>query len=301
MAAFWLMSTCANLAPFSVCAAEPAGKDRPFAKKSDAQDLLGEQDWSAASALTLNSNKVPRNLVVSYINENVTDEPPITDADLCSFGFFDFGISNKVILLASVASGRHFCNTVAALQPGKRPWTFDVWLEDDVQKIVKRAQGSRRALLVFEELWHPTSGMAWCNATWQRVFAPGIDGFIDVGQKYPELYRERLEDLIATIAHLDAPDHRKTRPSDSNDPRLESSCAVMEADRIKRYLGIDRKAGLNTAETWALSPDPLLRGNAIAVFQNINSLEARRAIAKLVQDPDRDVAAQALQAEHPSR
>jgi hypothetical protein len=69
----------------------------------------------------------------------------------------------------------------------------------------------------------------------------------------------------------------------------------MERDKLLRLLGMGR-AGFEQAEGWMKSADVSLRRKAVAVFADINDVEAGQRLEVLSRDPDTSVAGEARRA-----
>ena len=75
----------------------------------------------------------------------------------------------------------------------------------------------------------------------------------------------------------------------------------MEADKIKRLLGLDPKAGFSLAQNWIHSTDPSLRAKGVAVLGDIAdapSLQELRRIAA-TSSPEAVLAKHYLQSNGP--
>ncbi len=70
---------------------------------------------------------------------------------------------------------------------------------------------------------------------------------------------------------------------------------MMERDRIERFLGINPKAGLDRALTWATSNSEQLQTRAVVVLASINDPAALQAIQTLAQSSNPNVAYDAQQ------
>ncbi len=87
------------------------------------------------------------------------------------------------------------------------------------------------------------------------------------------------------------------------DDIVNQSSAVMERDRIERFLGGNAEAGLKHAEAWMSNKDYRLQSNAVAALADIYSKgasnRAKADLEKLSQDNDSAVAASAITALQP--
>ena len=68
------------------------------------------------------------------------------------------------------------------------------------------------------------------------------------------------------------------------------ACSIVAADKLRRRLGVDPRAGAGIAEQWKNDPDVKLRRKAVTVFEDIGDEDAKRHLTILSRDSDSIVA-----------
>ena len=200
---------------------------------------------------------------------------------VCSTAEVDLDGDGRLDLIASVDySGRRFCNTLAVVEKGSSPvpQVTDTWGMDDVRDSIKRnADGS--LMLVVPTAFTDYEG-AQCMAVWQRLFRLQHGALVDVSTSYPDFYKARKQNVDATIAKM-------------NRAKADTSCALIESDKLDRFLGASPTAGYKRAVTWMRSADPVMRRRAARVFADIGNAVSLANLQDLARDTDPAVAASA--------
>lgn len=214
-----------------------------------------------------------------------------SEANLCSFKFADLSDDQFIELVASIDfSGRKFCNTILVVK--KISGVFhaeqtEAWGVDNVGDVIVSIDGGKGRQLVIPKAISAYEGTG-CVATWPAIYAYDGARLVDSTQSFQSFYQQKILSLAGKIASAQA----NTSISESENDN-EVACLQMQQDKIKRVLGIDAKAGLDSALDWAQSNDSLLRGKAVSVFADIADAESLDRLKALTSDPDTGVAASA--------
>jgi hypothetical protein len=200
---------------------------------------------------------------------------------VCSAAEVDLGGDGQLELVASVDySGRRFCNTLAVVGKGssRAPQVTDTWEMDDVRESIKRnADGS--LMLVVPTALTDYEGVE-CMAVWLRLFRFQNGALVDVSTAYPDFYKARKQQVDATIAKM-------------NREKADTGCALIESDKLDRFLGASPTAGYKRAVTWMRSVDPAMRKRAARVFADIGDAVSLAKLKDLARDADPAVVASA--------
>jgi hypothetical protein len=200
---------------------------------------------------------------------------------VCSAAEVDLGGDGQLELVASVDySGRRFCNTLAVVGKGssRAPQVTDTWEMDDVRESIKRnADGS--LMLVVPTALTDYEGVE-CMAVWLRLFRFQNGALVDVSTAYPDFYKARKQQVDATIAKM-------------NREKADTGCALIESDKLDRFLGASPTAGYKRAVTWMRSVDPATRKRAARVFADIGDAVSLAKLKDLARDADPAVVASA--------
>jgi hypothetical protein len=201
---------------------------------------------------------------------------------VCSAAEAELDGDGRPDLIASVDySGRGFCNTLAVVEKGSPqsvPQVTDAWGLDDVRNAIKpNTDGS--LMLAVPTAFTDYEG-AECIAVWPRLFELQHGALVDVSTSYPDFYQARKRDVDATIANLDQ-------------EQADMSCALIESDKLDRFLGASPTAGYARALAWMRSADPAMRKRAARVFADIGDTVSMANLQGLSHDTDPAVAASA--------
>jgi hypothetical protein len=198
---------------------------------------------------------------------------------VCSAAEVDLDGDGRLELIASVDySGRRFCNTLAVVEKGRSsvPLVSDTWGMDNVRKSLKRdADGS--LMLVVPTGFTDYEG-AECMTLWRRLFKLQHGALVDVSASYPDFYTSRKREVDAAIAKMDP---------------TKATCALIESDKLDRFLGASPAAGYKRAVRWMRSSDPAMRKRAARVFADIGDAGSLANLQKLARDTDAAVAVSA--------
>ncbi len=228
--------------------------------------------------------------VTAFVQKQLDDSEKI--GDICSFDFFDAAKDGTYRLLASIDySGRHFCNTVVAI--GKRISGFQIhelaaWQVDEVSDIIRDLDHDGGIELAIPQPLSDYEGGQHCMATWTRLYRWRNGHFEDASASFRQFYENRLRQLIAAAPSV-APGPRESASPARRDEE-ESGCALMEADKIRRFLGMSARAGFAQAVAWMGSADTSLRRKAIRVFDDIGDKDSLAKLGVLARDTDPSVA-----------
>ena len=201
---------------------------------------------------------------------------------VCSAAEADLDGDGRPDLIASVDySGRGFCNTLAVVEKGSSqsvPQVTDTWGMDDVRDAIRRNEDGS-LMLVVPTAFTDYEG-AECMAVWQRLFRLQHGALVDVSTSHPDFYKARKREVDATIAKMDQ-------------EKADTSCALIESDKLDRFLGASPTAGYARALAWMRSADPAMRRRAARVFADIGDTVSMANLQGLSRDTDPAVAASA--------
>lgn len=247
-------------------------------------ESLLERDWSVNAVGSLRDSPASAESVKEFI-ATALNQPEGETINVCSSAFVDIAGSGQYDLIASLDyTGRMFCNDIAVFsKTGSRVQVQHVvaWEVDNVAHILHRIESQGNILLVIPEAFSPYQG-AKCVATAEAIYSMRGNKLIDTSVDHPEYYHSRL-------ARLD-------RELTANPDNEGASCKLMEADKIKRRLGISQNAGFQRALEWSRSPDPDLRSKAASVFADIHDQASIEQLKMLLADHDASVSVEAMHA-----
>lgn len=207
---------------------------------------------------------------------------------VCSAGFFQLSGSKSYSLVASIdINGRKFCNFVYVIH--RRASDLNIqeirgFGVDDVNTIVRDLDKNGKSELIITSELSPYAG-ARCVGGWSRVFNMESGILVDRSAEFKGFYNE-------TLAELDA-DIQKAKKHETYDDSDSVICSQMEADKIKRFLGVSPSAGRTKAIEWAKSGDGWLRERGFAVLSDIGDAQSISVLARFAKDSDPDVADEA--------
>jgi hypothetical protein len=240
------------------------------------------RDWSIGAARSLAQSPPSRDAIEAFVtlHSHTVWNTAIDkgSAQLCEAGFFDLAGDGKYRLVVSMDySGRRLCNDIDIVGQNGDVQNFNGWLIETPAGLrhLVREDSSGRKILVVDEPWSLMGGLSDCAATWTHIYAWDGRRITDVSAAHPQIYRQRLAQLNTQIAGIRAGDDHAA---------LESSCAIMERDRIVRSLGGPAITGLSLAEQWMSDADPGLRALAAASLGKIDLPRARHDLATLAAD-----------------
>ncbi len=175
---------------------------------------------------------------------------------ICSVAQLQVSGAEAPIVLASIDwSGRDFCNELWLLNPNSdsgADQNLPAWNVRDVKKLAVTLGAPGEHQLAIPQRYSLYNG-AKCIATWTAIYVERDGKLTDDSADYPAFYQDRLRTL-------------QNRLSSSE---IEPVCTQMEADKIKRLLGLEPKAGFTLAQSWIQSSDPSLRAKGVAVLGDI--------------------------------
>jgi hypothetical protein len=229
---------------------------------------VASRDWSANATPSLTSQPPKKEDVESFVGKELGSDWAVK---LCDYGFADIGGTGTNYLLASIDVNRkHSCNRIVVI--GKVGGTISVIHDfkaagvEDIHKILYADKGG--TVMVFPEHWGIADGVS-CQPKWLRVYQWQDGHFIDRSKAYPDIYKNRLKQIIAALPKLE-----------------EHVCFQMEGEKIARFLGLDPRAGYTRALGWMKSPSSSLRRKAASVFADIGGNDSDKNLVILENDPD---------------
>jgi hypothetical protein len=293
MAANWLcLATILTVAASTMLHAEtspPVAEETtpPIMQQSHLATSLSDRDWSINASASLVKSPPSADVVQAFVSRRLgldwTDADSKNDLQVCASGFFDLAHDGSYRLIASTSvSGRAICNELIVIAQRGKIQRLSAWNVDNDSALAALFQNDDGVTrLVVPSLWSAPAGLGDCVATWTRVYMWRAASLVDVGSSFPAVYNARLSALSAQI---------ESAPSETAHDILERSCAVMERDRIERFLGGAADAGLGNAENWMLSADWRLRSNAVAALASIATDRAKIDLEHLASDSNKGVA-----------
>jgi hypothetical protein len=196
------------------------------------------------------------------------------------------GARPATIIASLDYGGRSICNELVRVLPGTPPTllqridTSGVWQlssilidvdhDGDPELVVPRGWGFGRR--------------SQCEPLMHVIYQCGADTCLDVSHMFPEFYNREFDRVSQEISQIE----RLSPLAEAEINQLQ--CLTMERDRLRRFLGIDRLAGFQTAEQWMASADPDVRMNAVAVFSDIGGAASSERLKTLANDSDSTVA-----------
>jgi hypothetical protein len=188
------------------------------------------------------------------------------------------------ILVSVDASGRYFCNQVLRITTTGRPRIVDylpTWMLERVADAVADVDADGDNELVLRRHITTYEG-ADCIATTPVIYECTARTCSDTGDRHQGYLAKALE----TVEH-ERDENRRTNPQRY---REGLACSIVEADKLRRRLGVDPRAGAGIAEQWMNDSDAKLRRKAVSVFEDIGDADAQRNLAVLSRDRNSSVA-----------
>lgn len=216
------------------------------------------------------------------------------DLEVGDFLATDLDGDGEPELVASIDySGRNFFNRlmVAWQEPDRtRVQTLDVWHMEKLAGTVQDLDGDGRKELLVQELLTPYLGIR-PYAVWTAIKSLEAAQFAESSSRFPAFYETKvLPHLESELTIID--------PAADKHVRQVTEIAYFT---VLRVLGRDRNAGLERALVWSSDSDPLTRIYAVSVLQEIEDPAAAKALARLAEDADREVAGYARAARETPR
>jgi hypothetical protein len=124
-------------------------------------------------------------------------------------------------------------------------------------------------------------------ATWTRVLILDHGKLVDRSADFKGFYRAELDRIVKKLPSVQAGD-----PGGGENDRLDNAaCLQMEADRIRRFLGLSRDAGQAAAIGWLSSKNESLRSRGMTVLTDIGDPQsiaiAQRTALDWIHSEDR--------------
>lgn len=283
-AAIAVLVMCCGLVPMGAQAAGPTAARR---------SKLASADWSVSASPNLANNPPMIKTVQSFVRGveiSIRGDSALGEGgeSLCSFRFADlrhdgflslvagFGSTDSlsscrgIYIVDKTASGFAMRSTDGAVGTGA----------DVADNIRDLGHDGNLELLVYINM-AATIG-AQCGADWTAIYAWTGGNYTNVSEQFKDFYRQRLDSLNKTIAHLQA----TSRPGEYDG----KECPEAEAAAIQRFLGISSDAGIDQAIRMADSKDRLERQFAAQILGVIGTAKARKYLATLAKDSDTSVA-----------
>lgn len=201
-------------------------------------------------------------------------------------------VSGTNFIVATLDYGRttRFCNEIATIEAGPSPKVIDRingWGVGDVREIVRDVNPvTGQFTLVVDQLLSSYEGARACTATFPDVYQCSSGKCVEDSKSRLDVYSGLLSELQSELA--------SAQSAVETEGRFRLDCITMEADKVRRLLGMSPRAGYELAEQWMNSRDPQLRRKAIAVFSDIDDVSSRSHLQTLAKDPDRSVATVAV-------
>jgi hypothetical protein len=225
----------------------------------------------------------PRLAQLKAIAEQVVSEK---GASVCDARDLPGGAGRPPMIVASLdMSGRRFCNEIMLIRNGVPPTvvqSIQAWWANDLSTVVLDLRGTGDFELVVPQAISDYEGTRACIATFPVVYTCSASSCVDSSSQFVDFDAQELNELQRELATL--------QNSGPDQDTRRAPCATMEADKIRRLLGMDSRAGFETASLWMRSSDPTLREKAVAVFGDIGGAASRQGLQTLAADPDPAVA-----------
>ena len=187
---------------------------------------------------------------------------------ICSVAQVDLSGNQTNSILASIDwGGRGFCNDVWVFRTGSNESNkqhFDAWNVEDVKKLIVALGSGRDKQLAIRRGFSQYNG-AGCVATWTAIYTERNGNLEEDSASFPAFYLQRLDLLQDRL----------------NRGEAEPECIQMEADKIRRFLGMSPTAGFDLAQRWLQSGEPALRAKGVAVFADIGDDPSKRELRKV--------------------
>ena len=129
------------------------------------------------------------------------------------------------------------------------------------------------------------SGSGQNLVPWSVVLGWSGDQFVDVSDRFPEVYEAQLSATQDEVLRLDA--RANLNPTPLNIEQLAGKQMIL--DRLLRVTSRDVDAPIRRAERWVTSANPVLREFAVRVFETFPGGAAVDRLRVLARDPERQV------------
>jgi hypothetical protein len=224
------------------------------------------QDWDALAASFAAHRPIPESERNAFVRAVINAQPESATEDwtVCSAGFARLADDGSLALIASMdVNGRSFCNYLFVItRTGSRVMAQGayVWMVDDVHDVLVDLKKDGKL-----ELAVPTAASEYegyrCMATWTRILTLERGKLVDRSADFKPFYRARLNLILKELP--------AARVRDQSDGDGGPACLEMEADRIRRFLGISQDSGKAAAIRWLRSDDETLRSKGMTVLTDI--------------------------------
>jgi hypothetical protein len=238
-----------------------------------AQDLLPDalsQVSDLSERRTLESALAARNLLQS-------------DIRLCGVGRLQTPNGAGTLFVVSLEENGRYCNTVAIIRGVPEPEVIQTLQAtggaDSLDSLLRDLDSDGVPELVFNRYFGSFSSE--CLAVVPVVYKCTQTGCSDESRYFPDFFVRELDEVEHRIEALNSV------------KGADTSCLVIERDKITRQLGRDRLAGLSLARQWAQSSNPDTRQKAALVAGDIDDAAATELLEKLQDDRNQLVADQA--------
>lgn len=249
-----------------------------------------KQGWDLLFEYGKAHGQIPKEMADAFVQPTLGNVPdPAMAEPVCSAEFVRLSGGDAPALVASLdVNGREYCKFFAVITRTDTAVMIqgvDGWLADDVHDLLLDLKKDGQTELVVPMEASDYNGLTNCMATWTRIFTMANGKLVDRSADFKDYYRERLDEIIKALPSAKADDQ-----SDGTDGAV---CLQIEADQIRRFLGIDKEAGKEIALQWVNSSNESLRLKGIIVLGNIGDKESKAMLQKLTQDGDSIVVMQA--------
>jgi len=189
-----------------------------------------------------------------------------TTGDVCGAGFFRIAGSNGYSLVATYdINGRRFCNDLTVVHrdaDGLSAYSAYAWGGEEVEEFVGEVQSDGRVLLVFPVAFSEYEGTNSCMAFWEEIYSFDSGVLVNRDSDHKSYYRKLLHRELSEGL-------QEAKKDDADRHGDEAVCIQMEADKIRRFLGISPDAGKAAAIRWLSSKNTYMRGKGLAVLMDI--------------------------------
>lgn len=187
---------------------------------------------------------------------------------VCGAAFAQLAPDGRPTRIASMdINGRDFCNDLLVITRREKAvmgQDLTVWMVDNVLDVLVDLRHDGTLELVVSTAASDYLGYR-CMGTWTRVLTLDDGRLVDRSADFKGFYRTELDRIVKKLPSVRAGD-----PDEDQSDRLgDAACLQMEADRIRRFLGLSRDAGQATAIRWLNSKDESLRSKGMTVLTDI--------------------------------
>jgi len=257
---------------------------------------LSSYDWSVKASPNLATKPPPEASVREFMEQRHGESN--VETRVCSFRFADLRHATNLSLLVTRWDGpRGGCGglsivdrTLAGFEEVSGEGS-DYYGIDDVNRVIRDINGDGQLELVFYNQFTDYEGAA-CAAAWPVIY--GWDGRryanLSAQPRFRPFYEQEIKTLQQEVANT-----RRTESMDKDRSRRRLSsdsarCAEASIAKIQRFLGAPPNTGLADAIRWAKNRDRLEREFAAGVLSDIGTLETKKYLRTLANDPDKGVA-----------